>query len=347
MYKGAWKLSDLKSVQQNGYKVFSCFACGGGSSMGYKLAGFDVIGALEIDPSMMKLYQLNLRPEYSYMMDIREFNKLADHDLPRELFELDILDGSPPCSSFSIAGAREGKWGKSTKFREGQKAQILDDLFFHFIDTAKRLKPKIVIAENVRGLVVGKAKGYIKQIRQRFDDIGYDLQLFLLNSANMGMPQARERTFFIARKRDLKLKAVSLGFNEPPISVTTAFEGVRITKFANDEHFTQLTQNTHLLWQKTKPGNNLASVHPNGSRFNEKKLHPNRPAPTLTTHCLPMHWNEPRRITLAEAIRLQTFPDDYKFAHLNGFYTLGMAVPPLMMQKIAHKVKTQLLDKMN
>ena len=81
-------------------------------------------------------------------MGIQEMNKLKE--FPEELYHLDILDGSPPCSTFSMAGQREENWGKNKKFREGQASQILDDLFFEFIDLAAILKPKIVIAENVK-----------------------------------------------------------------------------------------------------------------------------------------------------------------------------------------------------
>ena len=152
-----WSLGDLEKVPQNGRTVFSCFSCGGGSSMGYKLAGYTVLGNCEIDPEMMKLYRRNHHPKYPYLMDIRDFNQLQVY--PEELKYLDILDGSPPCSVFSTAGDREKAWGKEKIFREGQKKQRLDDLFLHFIRTAEILKPKAVIAENVSGLLKGNAGG--------------------------------------------------------------------------------------------------------------------------------------------------------------------------------------------
>ena len=88
-----WTLEKANFTKDKG-KVFSCFACGGGSTMGYKLAGFDVIGCNEIDPKMMAAYKENHNPKYSFLEPIQEF-KLRD-DLPEELFNLDILDGSPP-----------------------------------------------------------------------------------------------------------------------------------------------------------------------------------------------------------------------------------------------------------
>lgn len=93
--------------EKNGLKVFSCFACGGGSTMGYKLAGCDVLGCCEIDTKMNEIYVKNHNPKYNFLMDIRDFNNLPNEDIPEELFNLDILDGSPPCTTFSMAGERE------------------------------------------------------------------------------------------------------------------------------------------------------------------------------------------------------------------------------------------------
>lgn len=156
-----WTLKDAVFTKDKG-KVFSCFACGGGSTMGYKLAGFDVLGCNEIDPKMIEAYKANHNPKYAFLEPIQTF-KLRN-DLPQELYELDILDGSPPCSSFSMAGNREKDWGKEKVFREGQAEQVLDTLFFDFIDLAKKLQPKVVIAENVKGLLLGEAKNYVREI---------------------------------------------------------------------------------------------------------------------------------------------------------------------------------------
>lgn len=202
-----WKLSDLKDIPQNGKTVFSCFSGGGGSSMGYKLAGFTVLGCVEIDPKMMACYKANLNPRFPFRMAVGDFNKIPDEKLPPELFNLDILDGSPPCSSFSMAGAREKHWGKDKVFREGQAKQVLDDLFFDFIETAAKLRPKVVIAENVKGLIQGNARGYVKEIISRYRAINYEPQIFLLDASRMGVPQKRERVFIICRNKDAKGQA--------------------------------------------------------------------------------------------------------------------------------------------
>jgi DNA (cytosine-5)-methyltransferase 1 len=171
-----WTFNDYPK-KKNGLKVFSCFACGGGSTMGYKLAGCEVIGCCEIDPRMNEIYVKNHHPKYNFQMDIRDFNKIPNEEIPEELFNLDVLDGSPPCTTFSTAGEREKSWGKLKKFREGQKEQTLDDLSFVFIETVNKLKPKVVVMENVEGLILGEAFGYVRKftIRWRMQGIGFTI----------------------------------------------------------------------------------------------------------------------------------------------------------------------------
>jgi len=168
-----WTLAEANFTKDKG-KVFSCFACDGGSTMGYKLAGFDVLGCNEIDPKMIEAYKTNHSPKYAFLEPIQTFKNR--NDLPEELYNLDILDGSPPCSSFSMAGNRGDDWGKEKKFREGQAEQVLDTLFFDFIDLAKKLQPKVVIAENVKGLLIGEARAYVTRIYEAFDAAGYIVQ---------------------------------------------------------------------------------------------------------------------------------------------------------------------------
>lgn len=337
---GPWNLTDLKDVEKNGLKVFSCFHCGGGSTMGYKLAGYDVLGGVEIDPEMMQIYRANHNPKHSFLMGVEAFNKLPKEKIPDELFDLDILDGSPPCSSFSMAGSREKAWGEKKKFREGQEDQVLDDLFFHFIQTATILRPKVVVAENVKGLIIGKAKGYVKQIFQMFNLAGYDVQLFLLNSAFMGVPQTRERTFFIARRSDLRLQSVKMNFNENTISISKAWEGI-------EEKEKDVSRSSMVkYWNKIKPGEAMSKVHEKGSLFGQIKINPKKPAPTLTSKEYQL-WNheEPRLLSKTQIIRLQSFPDDYNFLGKETKYVCGMSVPPFMMQRISDQIAKQMFLK--
>lgn len=333
---GPWYLGELKSVPQNELKVFSCFACGGGSTMGYKLAGFNVIGCNEIDPNMAKVYKANHNPKHLFVESISTFRK--HDDLPKELFELDILDGSPPCSSFSMSGSREKTWGKKKKFKEGQAKQVLDDLFFEFIALADRLKPKVVVAENVKGLISGNAKFYVKQIFEKLNEAGYDTQLFLLNAAEMGVPQKRQRIFFISRRKDLNLPKLKLKFKEKPIVAGQALEGIKVRQAPT------LSLIEGQLWDKVAPGQRFCEAHPNKSWFSQIKLNPRQIAPTLTSkECLFYHWSDRRKILGLEVVRLQTFPEDYNFLNQKEHYICGMSVPPFMMQRIANQIYLQLI----
>ncbi|CAI6221523.1 DNA (cytosine-5-)-methyltransferase [Bacillus inaquosorum] len=331
-----WYLSDLKNVEQNGLKVFSTFSCGGGSSMGYKLAGYNLLGNCEIDPQMMKIYRKNHNPKYSFLMDIRKFNKLDD--LPEELFDLDIFDGSPPCSVFSISGEREEVWGKEKAFREGQAKQSLDDLFFEYLDAVNRLRPKTFVAENVKGMIIGNAKGYVKLIIEKAKEIGYDVQLFVLNAATMGVPQRRERVFFIGRRKDLKLPPLKLHFNERPI----LYKEIRSGRGSRLKENTK----TYKRWVKRKPsdtdiGQITRRLEGKETGFNTVLIKNSLVPPTLASGSIFLRYDEPYYISRQDVILIQSFPLDYDFMDASVQYVCGMSVPPLMMKRIAEQIHKQ------
>ena len=334
-----WNLSDgypALNIKKHGLKVFGTFICGGGSTMGYKLAGFEHLGGVEIDPQVADVYKTNHNPKYLYVEDIRDF---ADRsEFPTDLYNLDILDGSPPCSSFSMAGNREKDWGKEKVFREGQAKQRLDDLFFDYIKLAKKLQPKVVIAENVKGMLQGNAKAYVKRVKYEFDEAGYNVQLFLLNAASMGVPQKRERVFFICQRKDLHLPKLKLEFNE----VAIPFGEFEKTS-GNEE---SLTPDQLKWWSLCKKGNAFSSVHPKGHWFNAYKLDWNSIFPTLTAsggNAEPFHPEIPRKINKIEYCCGGTYPQDYNFKHLEPKYLIGMSVPPVMTAQIAHEIYLQWL----
>lgn len=345
--KHAWFLTDLKNVPQNGVKVMTTFSCGGGSSMGYKLAGCDVIAANDIDKEMAYHYKLNHNPTHYFLMPIRD---LLTIDLPPELFELDILDGSPPCSTFSTAGNREKDWGKEKHFREGQAKQVLSDLFFDFLDVAEHLKPKVIIAENVKGMIKGNAKGYCKLVIARLIEMGYQPQLFLLNAADCGVPQRRERVFFCAVRNDVSNKKLELSPNEQWISASEAISDLQV--LTDDEiKETAATPTDLRFWSKTKKGESYsdACMRENGkaSFFSHFKFNPELPANTLTAQCDKFnHWDVMRSFSYREIKRFGSFPDDYKAKTPTiGKYMIGMSVPPKMTEVVARAVVSQWLNK--
>lgn len=339
----AWFLKDLESVPKNGLKVMSTFSCGGGSSMGYKLAGCDVIAANDIDPEMAYHYKLNLKPKHYFLCPIKD---LLKKDLPDELYHLDILDGSPPCSNFSMAGNREKDWGKKKHFREGQAEQVLDDLFFDYLDLVDHLKPKVCIAENVKGMLQGNARGYCKMVIDRFREIGYKPQLFLVNAADCGVPQKRERVFFIALRDDIKKPKLMLAPKHRWIRAGAATSDLQV--LTQDEIKETAPNGTGLkYWKATTKGNTFseASLKLNGksSFFNDVRLSDSTPSCTLSSqewHYF--HWNTCRNLTYREWKRLGSFPDDYQAkTDKIGKYMIGMSVPPRMTEQVAKAVIEQ------
>ena len=336
-FHGPWNLTDLATVPKNGLTAFSCFHCGGGSTMGYKLAGFNMLGGVEIDPEMMAIYRANHKPKHSYLMGVQQFNELPLLSLPDELKNLDLLDGSPPCSVFSMAGKREKKWGGEHHFREGQQKQRLDDLFMHFIEVGQRLQSKVIVAENVKGLILGNAKGYVKEIFAAFREAGYDAQLFLFNAARMGVPQARERTFFIARRQDLGWGKLEMRFEEPVTALKQAWAD--LPKQKGDA----LPPCYAKIWAKVPPGK--AGRDYGASGLQVHKINQSQPARTAISQSWhTMHDQEPRNLSALELTRIQSFPDDYKYgkpADRHAGYVCGMSVPPYMTQRVALEIGRQ------
>jgi DNA (cytosine-5)-methyltransferase 1 len=326
----AWFLSDLEKVPQNGLTVMSTFACGGGSSMGYKRAGCTVIAANDIDPEMAYHYKLNIKPKHYFLCPIRD---LLTADLPPELFNLDILDGSPPCSTFSMAGSREKAWGKKKHFREGQAKQVLSDLFFDYLDLVERLHPRVAIAENVKGMILGNAKGYTKMVMQRFKEIGYRPQLFLVNAADCGVPQKRERVFFCAIRDDIDAPPLVLKPQHRWIGVKQAVEDIRDL---SDFRLVTATNHRHLQndWAKKRPNHTW-------------DWDINSPSPTLVAggdRELVSDSMQFTSLTFSEYKRLGSFPDDYQAkTDKIGKYMIGMSVPPKMTEQVARAVIDQWL----
>lgn len=336
-----WTLTDLKDRPKNGFKVFSCFSCGGGSSMGYKLAGYEVVGNCEIDPDMMKVYRQNNHPKHSYLMDVREFLKLPDEEIPEELFHLDVLDGSPPCSVFSSAGNREKGWGTEKVFREGQAKQRLDDLFLFFIQIAERLQPKVVIAENVKGIITGNAKGWVNRIVKAFDDAGYVVQIFLFNAARMGVPQKRERVFFIAHRKDLKLPKLRMDFHSDPIPFGKVREPYG--KALAEDSLASKLMKYRIPSDRCVADINLRVRRKRNSGFTMPINGDNEPVQTIAAGSSCYRMCDGLLMTDKDIISCQTFPQDYDFMDQSVQYICGMGVPPVMMAKISEQVYRQWL----
>lgn len=333
MFSWKWNLTDI--VQDKPVNVFSIFSCGGGSSMGYKRAGFNVIGNVEIDPKINAVYVRNLHPRFNFNEDARAFVNRSD--LPSELYALDILDGSPPCTTFSMAGDREKSWGQTKKFAEGRQSQRLDDLFFIYLQIVEKLRPKVCVAENVEGLLRGNARGYVSEILDRFKELGYECQVFLLSSKFMDVPQNRRRVFFIANRMGFpKLK---LSFNEKPICFgeVKAPHGRPFTK--EDSLFKKI------LDRMTGKPHDIQDARKDGRTggFSNCIFYDDLVPDTLTAASSYYRADERSYLSQEDFRNISTFPQDYDFCGVNVQYVCGMSVPPNMMAHIATQIWSQWL----
>jgi DNA (cytosine-5)-methyltransferase 1 len=351
-YNYNWTLKNAVFTKDKG-KVFSCFACGGGSTMGYKLAGFDVLGCNEIDPKMMDAYKTNHNPKYAYLEPIQEFKNRKD--LPSELYNLDILDGSPPCSSFSMAGNREKDWGKDKVFKEGQAKQVLDTLFFDFIDLAKELQPKIVVAENVEGILMGNAKKYVRKIYEEFGNAGYYVQHFLLNASKMGVPQRRKRVFFVALRKDLAIPFLhqsDMFTQMPKIEMEFNEKEIPFKEFDSGKKGMKLFPSVSEWYDKVKLGESVCNcIRRHGLKeklYSYSKVNPDRALKTILSSYDSGEFRHDSQhyLHIDDIIKGGSFPADYDFLNLKPKYLVGMSVPPLMIARIADEIYNQWLSKL-
>lgn len=333
----------------NNYTAVSTFSGAGGSSLGMSMAGFRVLRAHEFIDAAADTYTAN---NPNTPVDRRDIRNVTADDLLAKIGlapgELDLLEGSPPCASFSTAGKRHEGWGKVKSYSDG--AQRSDDLFFEFARLVDGVRPRTFTAENVSGLVKGTAKGYFLEILAALKAAGpgYRVEAKLLNAKWLGVPQSRQRVIFIGVRADLadvQGRPVIPAHPEPfgpLITLAEALDGLD----APVEPESKLSPSVEREWRLTRRG--CASAR----YFSLQRLSWDRPSYTATAHVAESaasiaHPDEPRKFSTAELRRICSFPDDFI---LTGTYAqqgerLGRSVPPLMAREIAATVRDDILDK--
>lgn len=340
----------IRALPDNGLRVITTFAGGGGSSTGYRMAGYHVAIANEFIDAARDTYRANASPDT--FIDPRDIRIVKGSEWLDRLGiargELDLFDGSPPCTSFSMSGARQKNWGKVTKYSD--TTQRSDDLFFEYVRLVDELQPRVFIAENVKGLSVGKAKGYFIRIIDGLKACGYRVKCQLMDAQWMGVPQARERLIFVGVRNDFGIEPSFPLPLDYSYSIRDALpmlcnagqlgEVVRIT-IGNPAH-------------KQKRG----SSFPRGVR-----VCLDRPSPTIqatstgigggsvvmtTSRSAGSTDTGRRKFSIVEIKRLCGFPDDYIVtgSYAKQWERLGNAVPPVMMYHIAAHVRDHIFTKL-
>ncbi|HNQ90547.1 MAG TPA: DNA cytosine methyltransferase [Verrucomicrobiota bacterium] len=200
-------MAEIAAVPDNGLRIVSTFSGCGGSCLGYRMAGYRVVWANEFIPAAADTYRAN---HPTTPLDTRDIRKVQPEEILEatglKVGEIDAVEGSPPCASFSTAGKREKHWGKAKPYSD--TVQRVDDLFFEYIRLVNGLRPRVFVAENVSGLVKGVAKGYFLEILAKLKACGYRVGCKVLDAQWLGVPQARQRTIFIGVRQDQGLEPV-------------------------------------------------------------------------------------------------------------------------------------------
>jgi DNA (cytosine-5)-methyltransferase 1 len=324
------------------FEVVSLFAGGGGSSTGYRMAGGKVLAINEFIPEAIKTYKSNWSSTKIITEDIRKINgNQILKIINKNQGELDILDGSPPCSAFSTVGSREKGWGKIKQYSDSKQSNV-EDLFFDYIRILREIMPKVFIAENVSGLTKGAAKGYLNVILRELRLSDYYVECKVLDAKWLGIPQSRQRTIFVGIRNDLMKENYKNKLHPKPINnivtLKEAFNGLILND--NDKKETDLKKYAIYKLLKNMP---LDSAHK--KRFSLKKTHPLKYSPCITATngnigaANAVHW-ENRAFTVNEVKRIMSVPDDYI---LTGTYQqkverLGRMVAPFMMKAVSENI---------
>ena len=351
-------MAELDTIPKNGYKVFSTFSGCGGSSLGYKLAGYEVIGALECVPQARDAYAKNFPNTPILFKDIREVHGEDIFNLTGlKKGELDIMDGSPPCCPFSMQGVRDENWGKVVNYSSIK--QRTDDLFFEYARLVNEVQPKVFVAENVKGLTVGKAKAVLDEILKTFQDYGYSVVYDVLNAENYGVPQARERCIFVGVRKDLVKKyKVRPSLPVPSFKKITTEEAIGdLIDKGSDMPLNEVdNRDVQLMHKFFHAGTTQMDVkniieeqkldHIFESNFYRDRW--KKPYYTIRQHhTRPFHPVVDRYMSIWEAKRIQTFPDDFILddSPVKNWERIGRAVPPNLMKKISENIQKKILDK--
>jgi DNA (cytosine-5)-methyltransferase 1 len=311
--------------------VISTFAGCGGSSLGYQMAGFHELLAVEWNQNAVDTFRLNFPDVPVYHGDIA---KLTGEECMRlagiEKGQLDVLDGSPPCQGFSTAGKRKFNDPRNTLFKE--YSRLLSEL-----------RPKVFVMENVTGMVKGYMKQAYLQIIKTLRGCGYKAKGEVLNAMYFNVPQSRERVIIIGVREDLGIEPSHPKPQGKPMTVRQGCHDLRHDM--PDIPFNADTRTAKIM--KELPAGNHDPKH-----HSHIKVSWDRPSPTLLKDFLGYfhfwHPEQHRPLTLMEWKRIASFPDNFQFTDKKeGCQRIGNSVPPNLMKAIAEHIKVNILEAAN
>jgi DNA (cytosine-5)-methyltransferase 1 len=364
-------MRSIRRIEPGPYVVATTFAGGGGSSLGYRMAGMRVAFANEVVPEARATYAANAAP-YTVIdgTDIRQLDPNTLLDAVEALTgsrELDVLDGSPPCMSFSTAGKRHKGWGEVGKHTDGTN-QRSDDLFYVYCELVAAVRPRVFVAENVPGMARGVSVGYFNEVLRRLKAAGYRVSVRELDAQWLGVPQARRRLIFQGVREDAP-EGIVPAFPKPlPYTYSVREACPWIVEQGDNGGFGRggmrpADRPSGTIGASPTTGNGYygpAQVTApagitlqRGPKAAKRTASFDDPSPTIAAAGVGNVREyqatvglEKRQLTLEELRRLCSFPDDFALPgkRLEGWARLGNAVPPLMMRAVATAVTERVLQ---
>lgn len=316
--------------------VVSSFAGCGGSSLGYSMAGYRELLAIEWDGHAVECFRRNFPGVPVHHGDIAAVDPVVLGLAPGQL---DVFDGSPPCQGFSTTGKRQIDDPRNQLFRE-------------YVRLLSVWQPKTFVMENVSGMVKGTMRSLFVEILAALKAAGpgYRVAARLLDASYLGVPQSRQRVIFVGVRSDLGLDPVHPAPMRRRITVRQAWDGLE-----NPGPYVALRGKVAGLARIIEPGRRGAdALKVRGGcdhYFNSFRLHWNKPSRTIYKQfrpgqCAVLHPSEDRNIGLHELSRLQSFPDAYDWGEssvVDAWARIGNSVPPLMMRAIATVIRGHIL----
>ena len=315
-------------------KVASLFCGCGGTDVGllgdfeflgnhYASNDLEIVYANDIDDNACNIFKENFGIE----PDNRDIREVTSDEIP----EFDILTGGFPCQSFSIIAQNPKRLG--VKDERGI-------LFFEMCRILREKQPKCFIAENVKGILTANKKSAFPLIIKEFEESGYDVSYSILNSANYGVPQKRERVIIVGFRKDLGIK-----FEFPDVIVSDEEAFTPLSKVIENE-----VDEKYFFSQRAVDGMMRKRASMNKGRAQDIT----KPCNTVGAHLAKVSLNSTdpvllvneryRRFTPREVARIQSFPENFELVGSEAaqYRALGNAIPPVMFWYVAKTVRENL-----
>lgn len=315
-------------------KVASLFCGCGGTDVGL-IGGFDFLGkhynsnsmeivyANDIDDNACSIFKEN----FGITPDNRDIREVKTDELP----EFDILTGGFPCQSFSIVAQNPKRLG--VKDERGK-------LFFEMCRILRERQPKCFVAENVKGILTANKRSAFPLILQEFEESGYDVQYQILNSADYGVPQKRERVIIVGFRKDLN---ITFSFPKAEIEDDTEYIPLKdvIEKHVDEKYY--FSERAVAGMMKKRESMNKGRAQDINKPCNTVGAHLAKVSLNSTDPVL-MEGERYRRFTPREVARIQSFPDDFELVGSESaqYRALGNAIPPVMFWHVAKAVSKEL-----